>query len=278
MKSAEQAVSSFDLLIYDSGVGGLSIAQEIHSQLPALSQLYLSDNAAFPYGTKEPDWLVHRVESVIQQLLRRWQVKLIVMACNTASTIVLPSLRQQLQLPVVGVVPAIKPAAKISRLKRIALIATPATIQRPYSSELIKNFAEDCQVIRIGSSRLVEMAEEKLRGKALAADELRQIMAPLFADQRELVDVAVLGCTHFPLLKPELETYVSRKIHWIDSGAAIARRVQELAAANKLSQIASQKIGHKQALFTQNGPDLRHLEAALQSLGFPSIEIMACPV
>src|SRR5690606_22891926 len=149
--------------------------------------------------------------------------KLAVVACNTASTVALPRLRSQFALPIVGVVPAIKPAARLSANRIIRLLATPGTVARPYTQKLIDQFAADCEVIRVGSSELVEQAERKLRGEPVDLDLLRRIMAPIIEGG---ADTVVLGCTHFPLLQQELQLAAGRPLQWVDSGAAIARRVK----------------------------------------------------
>ncbi|MFW7377656.1 MAG: glutamate racemase [Oligoflexus sp.] len=267
--------ASSDVLIYDSGVGGLSVSQEISQRLPFLKQLYVSDNAAFPYGIKEHDWLIRRVEAVLQQVLSRSPVKMLVMACNTASTVVLPSLRQKLQIPVVGVVPAIKPAAQMSRLKKIALIATPATIKRAYTDELIANYAHDCHVLKIGSSRLVEIAEEKLRGHVINKTELQQILSPLLHDGHAQVDVAILGCTHFPLLRQEFIEHVAQDIQWIDSGAAIARRVAEILKVD-IATGGGKSAKRGSLVMTKPEADIVELQSTFRSFGFDSIEILDC--
>lgn len=211
-------------MIFDSGVGGLSVYQEIYAQLPHLHYIYAFDDAAFPYGELPEGELIERASHIIGLLVARHQIDLVVVACNTASTIVLPTLREQLTIPVVGVVPAIKPAAALSERKVIGLLATPATVQRAYIDSLISQFASDCDVMRIGSTRLVEMAEEKLRGEAVSIEEVREILQPWQA----CVDSIVLGCTHFPLIKEEIRAAFQAPVQIIDSGKAIASRVKAL--------------------------------------------------
>ena len=166
------------VLIFDSGVGGLSVYQEIYAQLPNVQYIYAFDDAAFPYGELPEDELIARTRHIVSLLVERHCVDLVVVACNTASTIVLPTLRDVLAIPVVGVVPAIKPAAMLSERKVIGLLATPATVQREYTELLISQFASHCEVLRIGSTRLVEMAEQKLRGQAISIAELEKILKP----------------------------------------------------------------------------------------------------
>jgi glutamate racemase len=214
------------VVIFDSGVGGLSVYQEIYALLPQVQFIYAFDNAAFPYGELDDATLIKRTNYIVTLLANQYQADLVVIACNTASTIVLPSLRQQLTIPVVGVVPAIKPAALISQTKSIGLLATPATVNRAYTHQLIQQFANGCDVKMIGSTRLVEMAEQKLRGKLVDIDELTEILAPW----QGTVDSIVLGCTHFPLIKQEILLALNHQINVIDSGKAIAKRVALLLA------------------------------------------------
>lgn len=219
------------ILVFDSGVGGLSVAREIQQRLPRNPLIYASDNAFFPYGSKGEAELIARVDQVMGELLLRYPADILVIACNTASTLTLPHLRSKLSLPIVGVVPAIKPAALMSKSGVIGLLATPATVARPYTHELIRDYAANCQVISLGSSKLVEIAEQKLRGETIDLAAIGRIAHELMsADQAENMDVLVLACTHFPLLKDELIQHLPKQIKLIDSGAAIARRVEFLLA------------------------------------------------
>lgn len=231
MTNSPQSAPIPRILVFDSGVGGLSVAREIQQRLPRNPLIYASDNAFFPYGTKGEAELIARVDQVIDELLLRYPADILVIACNTASTLTLPRLRSKLSLPIVGVVPAIKPAALLSKSGVIGLLATPATVARPYTYELIREYATNCQVISLGSSELVQIAEQKLRGEAIGMDAIGKIAHELMsADQAENMDVLVLACTHFPLLKDELAQHLPAHIKLIDSGAAIARRVEFLLA------------------------------------------------
>lgn len=211
------------VLIFDSGVGGLSVYREIEMRLPQLSYTYLFDNAAYPYGELDQQVLLQRVERLITGLVEQEGFDIVVIACNTASTIVLPTLRSKLSIPVVGVVPAIKPASSIAN-KAVGLIATPATVTRQYTHDLIRSFSADKNVELLGSTRLVDMAEEKLRGRAIDLQELQNILSPLISH----IDVAVLGCTHFPLIRDEIQQVLGKDVLLVDSGEAIARRVKSL--------------------------------------------------
>ncbi|MBC7530248.1 MAG: glutamate racemase [Oligoflexus sp.] len=253
-----------DVMVFDSGVGGLSVLEAIRSRLPDLSYCFVGDNAGLPYGDKSESWLVQRVPQVIDCALAEVQCKILVVACNTASTIVLPPLRAKFTFPVIGVVPAIKPAAQLSQKKIIGLLATPATVKRDYTDALIAEFAADCQVIKLGSSRLVTIAEEKMRGIPPDREELKLILAPFAA---ALPDVVVLGCTHFPLLRQEISEILTDTV-WIDSGAAIAQRVAHFAIhPSDLS-----KSGDGAAFFTASDISLESLKPfGLTNLSFLKI-------
>lgn len=212
------------ILVLDSGVGGLTVLQEIKRALPELICHYLADNAFYPYGTKSEVELQQRLYELIKTLLHKHKLEAIVIACNSASTAVLDYLRSCFDIPFVGVVPAIKPAAELSKRKNIGLLATEGTIQRAYTEQLIQQFANDCDVKKMGSQLLVQLAERKLSGEVIKDQELLSIVEPLVSAN---VDVIVLGCTHFPWFKQELRR-IYPAILWLDSGEAIARRVKQL--------------------------------------------------
>ena len=161
------------ILIFDSGVGGLSVLAEVRKALPNATLVYAADRAGYPYGTRSPEEIETRVPALLGRLAERYDPRLIVVACNTASTIALDSVRAALELPVVGTVPAIKPAAALSKTRVIGVLGTAATVVQPYVDRLAAEFAADCTVIRHGSAELVELAEAKLRGEATApADDV----------------------------------------------------------------------------------------------------------
>ena len=221
------------VLVFDSGVGGLSVLQQIRKRSPGLTLNYLMDSAAFPYGIKRDEVLVKRVLDVCQAAVDELSPGVLVIACNTASTLALPALREVLNIPVVGVVPAIKTAASHCSSGHIGLLATPATVNRSYTDDLIRDFAGHCQVSRFGSSELVRWAEEWLLNDEPSAQrqaQLREHLKSWIEHNSNTVPTmshVVLGCTHFPLLREQLEQLWPH-IHWVDSGEAIARRVASL--------------------------------------------------
>ena len=222
------------VLVFDSGVGGLSVFDAIAASGLALELDYVADNAWLPYGLKSDAELRARVPALLHSLVQQWAPDLVVVACNTASTIALDAVRAALTVPVVGVVPPIKPAAALTRTGVIGLLATPATVRRAYTNDLITQFAADKRVVRFGSSALVDIAERKLRGEAVDAAALAMEMQGLFgAPGGNEIDVVALACTHFPLIAHELAATAPRACVWLDSGEAIARRVGNLLIAEK---------------------------------------------
>lgn len=214
------------VLIFDSGVGGLSVARALRDQLPGAPLAYVCDNAAMPYGTKPDDWLVQRIVAVCQAALAESAAQALVVACNTASTLALEALRARLTIPVIGTVPAIKPAAHLTRSGVIGLLATTATVGRPYTDRLIADFACQCRVVRVAADDLVTQAERYVAGEGLDRAVVDACLAPLWHEPE--LDTVVLGCTHFPLLTEMLAACAPRPIRWIDSGAAIARRAVQV--------------------------------------------------
>lgn len=256
-------MSSPRVLVFDSGVGGLSIAEAIRARLPEARLLYLGDNACFPYGDQPGERVTRRCVELITAALERYPVDAVVIACNTASTIVLPTLRAVIDVPVVGVVPAIKPAARATRSGRIGLLATPATVSRPYLEQLITDYAADCELTRVGSSELVRMAEAGLGDAPIPSSALEPILEPLIEAD---VDTVVLGCTHFPLLQPALEQVMGPEVVWVDSGEAIARRVANLLEGATGESQGSSEPEH-QLLFTGKRPDGIDAWASRNGLG-----------
>lgn len=211
------------VLVFDSGVGGLSVYDEVRQLLPNLHYIYAFDNVAFPYGEKSEEFIVERVVDIVGAVHRQYPMAMAIIACNTASTVSLPALREKFDFPVVGVVPAIKPAARLTANGIVGLLATRATVRRPYTHELISRFAAECRIEMLGSAELVELAEAKLHGAEVPLDELRKILRP-WLRMPEPPDTVVLGCTHFPLLADELMQVLPEGTRLVDSGAAIARR------------------------------------------------------
>lgn len=254
--------------VFDSGVGGLSILGEIRLKLPQARFVYCSDNKNFPYGPKTGEEVIEATMMAVSALVLAEHIDILVIACGTASTIVLPHLRKKLNIEVVGVVPAIKPAAAISQSKVIGLLATPGTVKRPYTAQLIADYAKDCEVISVGSSELVAVAERFIAGESIPDQEFDSIVQPFIAHASEL-DTMVLACTHFPLLKTQLAKAMPFVRYWVDSGAAIGRRIDELFLAGRIPtrKVVPETIGY----FTAQTASAEKLIPILKSrFGFAS--------
>ena len=269
--SANEKKAAPRILIFDSGVGGLSIFQEIHKKLPSAHLIYASDNAFFPYGTKGEAELIARVDKVLHEIIATFPVDIIVVACNTASTLTLPHIRSHFTQHVVGVVPAIKPAAAMSKSQVIGLLATPATVARPYTHNLILDYAPNAEVISVGSSELVQLAEHKLRGDEITSAQLTPILQPFFDHPRgRKMDTLVLACTHFPLLRNEIAAQFDQNLQLIDSGEAIARRVASLAEP----QEATESLPEYWAVFTKASSCVDALTPQLARFGIYNTRII----
>ncbi|MFT6047095.1 MAG: glutamate racemase [Arenicella sp.] len=257
------------IAIFDSGVGGLSIYSEVSRRLPGHEFVFVSDNLCYPYGNKAEDWLIARVQQLSQRVVDRCSPDVFVVACNTASTIVLPALRETLPIPVVGVVPAIKPGSKLSKTKHLGLLATPGTIARAYTNDLINEFAAECTVSKVGSSKLVELAEQKLRGKKIDLGILEDEIEPLLKDKE--IDVLVLACTHFPLLNNEIESIFkvnNHSLELVDSAKGIANRVSSLIDDMHPGALATSNLTAKnQAFFTKEIGTQNFLINQLEKIG-----------
>lgn len=214
------------ILLYDSGMGGLTIYDAIRQSLPNAHYLYCFDNAYFPYSEKSEEVLIERAEKILQKVADSYPLDLVVVACNTASTVVLPALRAKFSFPIVGTVPAIKPAAVISESKTIGLLATKGTVARAYVADLIEKYASNCVVEKIGSTDLVEIVEQKQQTGEVDMARLQQIIADW--QNHPTLDTVILGCTHFPLVKAELQQLLPNVKFFIDPGYGIAKRVQQL--------------------------------------------------
>jgi glutamate racemase len=218
------------ILVFDSGLGGLTVFAELAKARPDAEFIYAADDAAFPYGALSVPALEMRVSQVMERLIARHQPDMVVIACNTASTLVLPGLRARFAIPFVGTVPAVKPAASMSRSGIIAILATPGTVSRDYTQGLVRDYAGHCQhVALVGAGRLAGQAEAHLRGETTDEAVIAAEIAPCFVEMDGArTDVIALSCTHFPLLTPVLERLAPWPVTFIDPAPAIARRATDL--------------------------------------------------
>lgn len=228
---------SAPILIFDSGVGGLSVLEQVRKLLPLAPIIYCADLAALPYGDKSEAEIAARVCGLLGRLAERYHPRLICIACNTASTIALGMVRDVLETPIVGTVPAIKPAAAITQTGVIGLLGTKATIRQAYIDNLEAEFASNKQLIRHAAPELVQAAEEKLRGNAPDPAVFARAVAGL-RDQTggKNIDTVVLACTHFPLLAQELGTEFGPGVRFVDGAQGIARRIANLTAGQQFAR------------------------------------------
>jgi len=259
------------ILLFDSGVGGLSVLAEVRATLPNAPIVYVADNKGFPYGTKTEAEISARVPALLGRLAERYRPRLIVIACNTASTIALAGVRAALDLPIVGTVPAIKPAAEQSQTRVIGVLGTDATVRQPYVDDLSARYANDCRVLRHGSAELVQLAEASLRGEPTFDNAYADVMAGLFdQDDGDRMDVIVLACTHFPLVADRLSAVAPRALTFVDGAKGIARRVAYLTRDQGWPDSPSPGI----AVFTAPTDIAPGLRASLASFGLSKIECL----
>jgi glutamate racemase len=261
--------------LFDSGMGGLTVARAVRQQLPDAHLVYAADNAAFPYGAWREEALVERIVAVIGGLIERVEPHIVVIACNTASTIALVQLREAYKLPFVGTVPAIKPAAAQTKSGIIGVLATPGTVSREYTHALIHSYAFHCEVVLHGAKRLAEIAEAKLKGAAVDMEELHAEVAPVFKtrdDQR--TDVVVLGCTHYPLLVDDIIKVAPWQVSYIDPAPAIARRVADVLDETPLKDSDKKVPPHGSVLLTSMRGQAADSLGAYAAMGFPLAGLM----
>lgn len=262
------------LLVFDSGLGGLTVHKALRDILRQAETVYVADDAAFPYGELADHALIERVCDVMGHLIPAFQPDLVVIACNTASTLVLPDLRSRFDVPFVGTVPAIKPAAEASLSRRIAILATPATAKRDYTQSLIREFAGDCDVILHAPALMAKRAEQVFEGGFVRDSDLQADIAPCFVeDDGRRTDTVVLGCTHYPLLLERFRALSPWPVNWIDPAPAIARRAEALLAPLKVTgERAEMQSPH---LFINTGADdlYDRLRGPLAGYGFTTGEL-----
>jgi glutamate racemase len=265
------------ILVFDSGVGGLTVHAEIGKLLPAARFIYVADDAAFPYGDLSAKDCAARVVYVVGRAIDRFRPGIVVIACNTASTVAMPALRAAFPLPFVGTVPAVKPAAELSRTRTISILGTPGTVSREYTHDLIIQHAADCRVTLVGAPKLARLAEAHLRGEAVADRDVLAEILPCFREKEGLrTDAVALACTHYPLLVDTYRRVAPWEVHWIDPAPAIARRAKALLEEALLEQRFNAlterfkpggEAPENEAFFTSGVRPPRSLEQALSAKG-----------
>jgi glutamate racemase len=234
------------ILVFDSGLGGLTVYREIAAVRPDADFIYLADDAGFPYGALPEPALIGRLVALFDDAIGLHKPDLAVIACNTASTIALPELRTRFSIPFVGTVPAIKPACAASRTRRVAVLGTEATVKREYTRALIRDHGQGCDVDLVGSKRLAAYAEAELASRPVSDAAMLAEIGPCFRDDGNRTDTVVLACTHYPLLIARLEQIAPWPVNFIDPAPAIARRVGHLLEG--MAAVAAN--GTTRAIFT----------------------------
>ena len=262
---AHQSPAAPTILIFDSGVGGLTVFREVARARPDARYVYVADDAGFPYGNQPEAALIARIVDVVGQAIADHAPDLVVIACNTASTLALAQLRAAYAVPIVGTVPAIKPACAQSRSKRIAVLGTRSTVSREYTKALIREFASGCDVILMGSPNLATIAERELSGTPAADADIESEIAGCFVDgDGRRTDMVVLACTHYPLLTERFRTVAPWPVEWLDPAPAIARRVANLLRDRDTGAVTTAP----RIVFTSGRAPPPSLAGALSKYGF----------
>jgi glutamate racemase len=274
------------ILIFDSGLGGLTVHAEIVKALPGARYVYIADDAAFPYGRLTPEICAARVVHVIGHMITRFQPDIVVIACNTASTVALPALRAAFAIPFVGTVPAVKPAAALSQSRMISILGTPGTVSREYTHDLIIEHAADCRVSLVGAPNLARLAEAHLRGEAVSDADVLAEIAPCFKEKDGTrTDAIALACTHYPLLLDVYRRVAPWEVTWVDPAPAIARRVvtllvkdlnQSVKPLNRSVRNISQNIDNK-SFFTSDSMASTGLSVLMASRHLPVSQGVSLP-
>lgn len=259
--------ASSPILLFDSGLGGLSVLRAVRERLPDAPIIYAADFAGIPYGEKTEAQIAARVAGLLGRLAERFHPRLICIACNTASTIALGMVRDVLEVPIVGTVPAIKPAAEMTRTGTIGLLGTAATIRQAYVDNLEAEFAQGKRLLRHAAPELVDAAELKLRGGTPDPAVFRRAAEGLLKQPGgDQIDTVVLACTHFPLVQDELDAAFGGKVQFIDGAQGIARRIAYLTQGQSFD-----RQGEDFAIVTGDDEDNPALLEGLRGYGIGRI-------
>jgi glutamate racemase len=267
-------VKAPNIIVFDSGLGGLTVYREVVRALPSARYLYVADDAFFPYGGRDEGALIARVLELMGGLIAAHRPDLVIIACNTASTLVLPQLRARFEVPFIGTVPAIKPACAASVSKRVSVLGTQATIAREYTRALIRDFANGADITLVGSGELAALAEAKLRGESVDDAAIAAELAPCFIDAGgRRTDTVVLACTHYPLLLDRLISLAPWPVQFIDPAPAIARRALELIGTPPSPLAGPNPPAGERAriVFTSGRPASPALTASLAGFGLGEV-------
>ena len=269
------------VLVFDSGIGGLSVMREARLVMHEQPFVYVGDDAGFPYGDWEEQALTERMVGLFETLLDTYNPHLAIVACNTASTLIMPALRERFSIPFVGIVPAIKPAAERTASGLISVLATPGTVSRAYTQNLIKQFANRCEVKLVGATQLARMAEEHMQLRPIDTQLLREEIRPCFVQREQRkTDIVTLGCTHYPFLVNEMRKLAPWPVDWLDPAHAVARQARRLLPEQAVltqPDDSNRMLHNDIAIMTSGQPTvavirlLRSMGMQLQSMVFPSL-------
>jgi glutamate racemase len=268
------------LLFVDSGLGGLTVLSAARAAVPEADVLYIADDAGFPYGSKTDAELTERVFAIIERACASFEPDGIVLACNTASTSSLAALRQAISIPIVGTVPAVKPAAQLTRTGYVSVLATPATVDRAYTRRLVEQFGAEARFTLVGAPGLAALAEAHATGVTVEDADIAAEIAPAFIrDGAAQTDVVVLGCTHYPLLLGRLEALSPWPVAWLDPSPAIARRIANVLVERGHVAGVGAGRGRGEIRFTSGKPPAAALFPLLQShrLALPVTQAASAP-
>lgn len=242
------------VLMFDSGIGGLTVLREARVLMPERGFIYIADDAGFPYGGWEEPALRERILSLVEKLLKEYDPEICVIACNTAFTLAGADLREKFpSMTFVGTVPAIKPAAERTRSGLVSVLATPGTVKRAYTRDLIQSFATQCHVRLVGSENLARMAEAYIRGETISDEAVMSEITPCFIDKDgKKTDIVVLACTHYPFMANVFRRLAPWPVDWLDPAEAIARQARRKVPA---VEGAEHPDNYDFAVFTSGNPD-----------------------
>lgn len=271
------------VLVFDSGIGGLSVMREARLLMHEQKFVYVGDDAGFPYGDWEEQALIQRMVGLFETLVERFKPSIAIVACNTASTLIMPALRERFSIPFVGIVPAIKPAAERTASGLVTVLATPGTVSRPYTLNLIKEYASECEVKLVGATQLARMAENHMQLQAIDTQLLREEIRPCFVQRgHRKTDIVTLGCTHYPFLVNEMRKLAPWPVDWLDPANAVAQQARrmlmsEAAQASSSEPLSDATLNGDLAIMTSGSASqatlrlLRSMGMQFHDMTFPSL-------
>lgn len=271
------------IIVFDSGIGGLSVLREARMQMHDHPFVYVGDDAGFPYGEWDGAELTDRISGLMETLIEQYAPRLAIIACNTASTLIMPALRSHFDIPFVGIVPAIKPAAERTASGLITVLATPGTVKRRYTLELVNKFASHRQVNLVGATQLARLSEDYMQGRSIDTQLLKTEIAPCFVEDNGLrTDIVTLGCTHYPFLVNEMRKLAPWPVDWLDPAEAVARQARlvltETPITNHIPERSATTLHSDIAIMTSGQPSssivrlLGGLGLSLHAQVFPTLQ------